>query len=49
MTARELIEELKKIGEMDLPVCIEDGYGYDEAMHVGELNFLGQTFILISG
>lgn len=48
MTVQELINELDKIKDKDMTVCIEDGYGYDEVMHVGELNFLGQTFLLIS-
>ena len=48
MTARELIKELKKIGEMDLPVCIEDSSGYDEVMHVRESNFCGVHLVVIS-
>lgn len=48
MTARELIKELKKIDEMDLPVCIEDSSGYDEVMHVKELSLCGVHLVVIS-
>lgn len=47
MTARELIKELKKIGEMDLPVCIEDLDGFDEIMNVKKISFYDGDSIVV--